>query len=112
MSNEYNYHPINFIKGSDTSGEVNVGHNNIVGFDFPTGFDGTSVTFSAARTLNGEYKSAISPTSGAAITVAAGSNVFVPVLPADFTAFQQFKMVSNNPVTEDRTAYAITRKFK
>lgn len=95
--------------GGTTSLPVNIGGQTICAFEFPASFEGATVTFQAASTENGTYRTVKDPSTGSDVTVTAGANAYVPVHPADFTGIAFLKIVSASSVAANRTINLMVR---
>jgi hypothetical protein len=103
--------------GSTETPEVNLKGNTLMGFIFPVGFEGATITLKARLKRDfstgghtGPY-SVIDPTTGSAITIYTGGSggTFVPITPSDLTALQYFTIVSASVATGNREIIVVAR---
>lgn len=106
---EHSYKPAVIANGSNVSHAINTFGNTIAGFVFPVGFEGATVTLSAATSPSGIYYPVKDPTTGSAITIYAGASAFVPIHLSDLAGIQYFKINSASMATADRTIVVVTR---
>ena len=114
---DFIYQPIKITAGSNESSLAKIKGNTLIGFIFPIGFEGATVTikgrlgrdFSTGGTT-GPY-SVVDPTTGNAITVYTGGTggTMVPITAADLSCLQYFTLVSDTAVAADREIIVIAR---
>lgn len=114
---DFIYQPVTLEAGSTETPEVNLKGNTLMGFVFPIGFEGATITLKARIKRDfstggyaGPY-SVVDPTTGAAITIYTGgtAGTFVPITPSDLTALQFFTIVSTTVAAADREILVIAR---
>lgn len=84
-----------------TSNAINVYGKRIVAIAMPAAFTGTAISFTAATTLGGTYKT-VTDTSGTAISITVSASKYILVLPADLCGLQYLKIISNGTETAAR----------
>lgn len=114
--NDFIYQPALITDGSNESEIISIKGCTLMGFIFPIGFEGTTITLKAwlKRDLYAGFGgpwSVCDPTTGAAVTVYTGGSggTFIPVTPADLTALQYFSIVSASVATDDREILVVAR---
>lgn len=113
---DFIYQPVVLMDGSNETPEVNLKGNTLMGFIFPSGFEGSTVTLKARLKRDfstGGYTGpyvVTDPTTGNAITIyTGGGGTLVPITPSDLTALQYFTIVSDSAATENREIIVIAR---
>jgi len=112
MASNYMEAPLLIRAGSTISSSHSLGGETIIGFRFPIGFEGSQITMKASVVTNNEFFSVNDPTTGAALTVKAGSGgAIVPISSFDLACVQNIQIISDTAVAVDRTVYVIARRM-
>ena len=85
-----------------TSGPVDLTEWLLAGFMLPDTFTGTALTFEAAPTEDGTYRS-VTNSSGTAISVTVATDAHVLIEPQTFAGVRWLKIVSGSTEGADRT---------
>jgi hypothetical protein len=107
--NRHFHHPAVIADGATTSAAVDVSQQTIVGFRFPSGFSGTSITVQESPSPAGTYQTVIDPTTGADVTIAAAASKTVTIAPQALACVQYIRIVSNATEVGGDTVTIITR---
>lgn len=104
------YHRVILEGGSTVTPKINIYGNTLVGFKFPVGFDGATITLRAAIEADSpNFANVIDPVTGSEITIYAGADKFVVAHPSDLSSIQYFRIVSATIAAADREIIVITR---
>lgn len=101
--------------GSNETPEINLKGNTLLGFVFPDGFDGATVTIKARlkrdMSSGGYINGGIvkDPTTGNALTIYTGSGGTIPINPSDLSILQHFTLVSATAASVDRIITVVAR---
>lgn len=108
MINNFDFAEATIETGNISNG-VSIGLKSICGFIFPPEFEGATVTLEAARQISGTYLPVKDPSTGNLITIYAGADAYVPILPADLFGIPYLKIISATNVAAPRKIYIVTK---
>lgn len=113
MANNNGISPVVFTANTNLSPAVAVGRETIMGFFFPTDFEGATVTFLGATRENGPWRVVRDYATGNAVTVYTGTTAggIVPVPANLLAAVQFFKIQSASLILQERTVEVISRSI-
>lgn len=95
--------------GETDSDPITMGGFTLCGIKMPSSFTGTSVTFKACDTIDGDYLDVYNSTS--ILSYAVGVDRFVSVDPKDFQGILFLKIISSGAEAGDRSLFLAVKGF-
>lgn len=101
--------PIKILSGQSTSAPIPMGGFTLCGIKMPDAFTGTSLTFLACESIDGEFLPIYD--SVARVSYAVGVDRYVAIDPADFQGVLFLQIVSSTNEAADRNLICSVKGF-
>lgn len=106
---EFLYPTIVMRAGSSETDVINIFKNTLMGFIFPIGFEGATVTLRGRIKPSAEEYDVKDPVTGSAVSIKAGASAWVAINASELASLQYFTIVSPTIVAADREITIICR---
>lgn len=102
------YTPAVIAISGNTSAEIDLQGNTVVGVHMPAAFTGTSITFQAAQGSGGTYQP-VKDGAGNSYSLTVAAAQFIPIDPVKMSGVRFMKIVSGSTEAAERTLQVVSK---